>query len=72
MSFRAQIVPASASVLLVGCWIIMTWAIGRRHGIVPPGALVTFLAALYFGYPIWIYSVGKRLRASAAFAAVAA
>lgn len=65
MSFRAQVGVASASVLLVGCWIVMTWAIGRRRGVVPGGAIVTFLAALYFGYPLWIYSVGKRLGAEA-------
>ena len=61
MSFRAQVAWASASVLLVGCWIVMTWVTGRRRGVVPASAILTFAAALYFGYPLWIYSVGQRL-----------
>lgn len=65
MSFRAQVGVASASVLLVGCWIVMTWAIGRRRGVVPSGVMVTLFAALYFGYPVWIYRVGRLLRAEA-------
>jgi hypothetical protein len=65
MSFRAQVAWASASVLLVGGWIVMTWAIGRRRGVVPASAILTFAAAVYFGYPLWIYSVGHRLQPAA-------
>jgi hypothetical protein len=72
MSFRAQVTWASASVLLVGCWIVMTWASGRRRGVVPANAILTFAAALYFGYPLWIYSIGQRLRPAAPATAAAA
>jgi hypothetical protein len=72
MSFRAQVGGASASVLLVGCWIVMTWAIGRRRGVVPTSPILTLVAALYFGYPVWINSVGKRFRQTAVTTAAAA
>ena len=62
MPFREQIAYASGSVLLVGVWILITDLVVRRNSL---GSL-TVLAALYFGYPLWVYRVAKQLAIASA------
>jgi hypothetical protein len=61
LSFERQIVPASISVLLVGVWILVAGQIGRRSGELPGSIAWIVGAALYFGYPVWIWRVGRQL-----------
>ena len=61
LSFERQILPASVSVLLTGVWIVIAGAIGRRSGELPASRTMIVAAALYFGYPIWVWRVGRQL-----------
>ncbi|GMR09766.1 MAG: hypothetical protein BMS9Abin28_0586 [Anaerolineae bacterium] len=63
MSFLEQVAYASASILLVGVWIVITGFLGRRSGKLQLSVAAIILGALYFGYPLWAYRVGRQLLA---------
>jgi len=59
MAFVDQVGYVSVTVLLIGVWIVTTGVLGRRHGVLPFSARLVFLAALSFGFPVWMYRVGR-------------
>lgn len=63
MAFADQVGYVAITVLLIGVWIVMTGTVGRRLGVLPFGPGSVWLAALYFGYPVWMYRVGQQLSA---------
>jgi len=62
MPFSEQVVYVSVFILMVGAWITVAGVIGRRSGKLSQSVAEIILAALYFGYPIWVYRVGRQLR----------
>ena len=65
MSFTTQLPFAAASILTIGAWVLVTGAMGRRGNGVPGGVTLDILAALYVGYPVWAYRMGRHLLARA-------
>lgn len=61
LSFEQQVLPASLSVLLMGVWILLTSRIGHRSGEMGGNTASGISAALYFGFPLWIWRVGRQL-----------
>ena len=62
MPFSVQIVPVVISFLVVLAWFIIVGILGRSTEKLPKGMLLHVLAGLYVGYPIWAFSLGRRLR----------
>jgi len=60
--FSAQIVPVIIAFLVVLVWFVIVGILGRSTERVPNGMLLHVLAGLYIGYPIWAFSLGRRLR----------
>jgi hypothetical protein len=61
MTFEQQVVPVSMALLTVGAWMVGTGILARRLGILPHGLRDGLVGALYFGYPVWAISLGRRL-----------
>ena len=62
LPFANQIVPVVVAFLVVLVWFIVNGFLGRTSEKLPGGMLLHVLAGLYIGYPIWAFSVGRRLR----------
>lgn len=62
LPFASQIVPVVVAFLVVLVWFIINGLPGRSSEKMPGGMLLHVLAGLYIGYPIWAFSVGRRLR----------
>ncbi len=63
MPFARQIGLVIVGFLVVLGWFVMVRFLGRSTGKLPSSLLLTILAGLYFGYPVWAFSLGRRLRA---------
>jgi hypothetical protein len=63
LPFQRQIGMVSAAFLVVLGWFLMVRHLGRANGVLPRSLPLTILAGLYFGYPFWAFSLGRRLRA---------
>ncbi len=61
MSFRAQVPYASASILLIGVWIVIASLLGRQSGDMHASVALIVLAFVYFGYPVWAYKASQQL-----------
>lgn len=61
MTFEEQVGYASASLLVIGVWILITSTVARRDGLLNINLGVAVVGALYLGYPFWAYRVGQRL-----------
>ena len=59
LTFEQEIGPASLGFLIVGAWMVVAAIVGRRAGTAPAGPATAIAAALYLGYPIWAYRVGR-------------
>lgn len=64
LPFANQILPVVVAFLVVLAWFVLIGYIGRSTDKLPNSMLLHVVAGLYIGYPIWAYSVGRRLRAS--------
>ncbi len=62
LPFSTQIVLVVIAFLVVLVWFIMTGYLARFTDKLPNSMLLHVLAGLYIGYPIWAFSVGRRLR----------
>jgi hypothetical protein len=60
--FSDQIVPVVMAFLVVLVWFIIVGFLGRSTEKLPKSMLLHVLAGLYIGYPIWAFSLGRRLR----------
>jgi hypothetical protein len=60
--FSVQIVPVIVAFLVVLVWFIIVGFLGRSTEKLPKSMLLHVLAGLYIGYPIWAFSLGRRLR----------
>jgi hypothetical protein len=61
LPFSRQIGMVVAAFLVVLGWFVVTGRLGRSTGPLPKGTVLHVLAGLYFGYPIWAFSLGRRL-----------
>jgi hypothetical protein len=59
LSFEQEIGPAGLGFLVVGVWMVAAAFAGRRTGDAPAGPWTSLAAALYLGYPLWAYRVGR-------------
>lgn len=61
MTFEAQILPVSLALLSAGVWMVGTGYLARATGFLPNGVRNGLLGMFYVGYPVWAFSVGRRL-----------
>ncbi len=60
LSFSEQVGPVTiALVVVVGAWLMITAYLGRSTRNLLPSLFVSFLVALYFGYPLWAFLLGR-------------
>lgn len=62
MPFEEQVPYVSAMVLLIGGWMVSTGGLARRRGALPFGMGLVWLAALYIGFPVWAWRLGRYLQ----------
>lgn len=62
MAFSVQIGLVVIAFLVVLVWFIIVGYLGRSTEKLPKSMLLHVLAGLYIGYPIWAFSLGRRLR----------
>lgn len=62
MPFPVQIGLVVIAFLVVLVWFIIVGYLGRSTEKLPKSMLLHVLAGLYIGYPIWAFSLGRRLR----------
>lgn len=60
--FEQQISMVIIGFLVVLAWFVMIWRLGSSAVGLPGGMLLHVLAGLYFGYPLWAFLLGRRLR----------
>jgi hypothetical protein len=65
LTFAEQVGPVSLALLVLGAWFVVVGLSGSRSGLMPRGARMGLLAALYVGYPIWAIWLGRRLATEA-------
>lgn len=63
--FEQEIGPATSGFLILGAWMVVVAVVGRRAGTAPAGPAAAIAAALYVGYPLWAYRVGRWMGAPA-------
>jgi len=63
MTFEEQIAPVSIALLAVGAWMVGTGILARRTGLLPRGLRDGLLGAVYVGFPVWAFGIGRRLLA---------
>lgn len=61
LPFSRQIGMVSIAFLVVLVWFVLTGYLGRSTDLLPKGVLLHVLAGLYVGYPVWAFSLGRRL-----------
>jgi hypothetical protein len=59
LTFEQEIGPAGLGFLGLGPWMVAAAVAGRRAGVAPVGPGTAIGAALYLGYPVWAYRVGR-------------
>ena len=62
LPYAQYIVLVSAGFLVVLGWFVMVGYLGRFTDKLPNSMLLHVLAELYFGYPLWAFSLARRLR----------
>lgn len=65
MPFSRQIVLVVPAFLVVLVWFVLCARLAGGDDPVPSGLPLSILAGLYVGYPVWGYTVGRRLLALA-------
>ena len=65
LPFTQQVGLVIVGFLVVLGWFMMIRKLGRRTGKLPSSMPLYILAGLYFGYPVWAFLLGRRLRAFA-------
>ena len=61
LSFGQQVGMVIVAFMVILAWFVMTARLARSSGELPNGMLLYVLAGLYFGYPVWAFSLGRRL-----------
>ena len=59
LTFEQQIGPVSVAFLALGAWFVLSAYIGA--GLLPYGVGIGVLAALYVGYPLLAFRLGRTL-----------
>lgn len=61
LPFNRQVWLVIPAFLVVLVWFVLVEKLGRRSERLPKGILLHVLAGLYIGYPLWAFSLGRRL-----------
>jgi len=59
--FEDQVGIVSMGFLLIGAWFVVAGYLASRAGLLRRGGAMGLLAALYVGYPVWAWLIGRRL-----------
>ena len=62
LSFGRQIGMVVAAFMAILAWLVITGHLGRTTKTSPKDMFLHVLAGLYFGYPVWAFSLARRLR----------
>ena len=63
LSFTQQVGMVITAFMVILAWFVLNGYLGRSTNKLPNSMLLHVLAGLYFGYPVWAFSLGRRLRA---------
>jgi len=61
LAFEQEVGPVSIAFLALGVWLVTTGYLGKASGVLPGGLRMSVLAAIYVGYPIWAFWLGRHL-----------
>ena len=61
LSFREQVGMLFVAFMVVLAWFVITGYLARSSDKLPKSMLMYVLAGLYVGYPVWAFSLGRRL-----------
>jgi len=61
LSFGQQVGMVVAAFMAILTWFVITGYLGRSTDVLPKSMLLHVMAGLYFAYPIWAFSLGRRL-----------
>jgi hypothetical protein len=61
VTFERQVLPVMTAMLVWGGWFVAVGFLGRRDGTLPVGPRLGLASALYVGYPVWAWRVGRWL-----------
>jgi hypothetical protein len=59
--FSQQIGPVIGGFMVILAWFVLSAHIGRDNEDVPSNMTLAVLAGLYIAYPVWAFSLGRRL-----------
>ena len=63
LSFTQQVGMVIIAFMVILAWFVLNGYLGRSTDKLPNSMLLHVLAGLYIGYPVWAFSLGRRLRA---------
>ena len=61
LSFGQQVGMVIAAFMVILAWFVIVERLGRSTEQTPNGVLLHVFAGLYFAYPVWAFSLGRRL-----------
>ena len=61
LSFSRQVGMVIVAFMVILAWFVLIGYLGRFTNRLPKSMLLHVLAGLYFGYPVWAFSLGRRL-----------
>ena len=63
LSFTQQVGMVIIAFMVILAWFVINGYLGRSSDKLPNSMILHVLAGLYIGYPVWAFSLGRRLRA---------
>lgn len=70
--FERQVAPVTVAMLVWGGWFVAVGYLGQRSRTLPVGPGLGLASALYVGYPVWAWRVGRFLLVARPVAAAVA
>ena len=61
VTFERQVLPVTMAMLVWGGWFVAVGFLGRRDETLPVGPGLVLASALYVGYPVWAWRLGRWL-----------
>jgi hypothetical protein len=61
-SYTTYIILITTAFLMIGAWLVITGYLVRSTGKLPNSVLMSWLGAIYIGYPVWAFWLGRHLR----------
>jgi hypothetical protein len=62
LTFQQQAVWVSLAIIMgVGAWLLITGLVARSASVFPNSVLMSAIAVPYFGYPVYVFWLGRQL-----------